>query len=359
MHQRKMLVAAAWVSLAGIACAGREDPGTEDPNGCTGVCNQNDGGTNNPDGGRQCPVADSQGRGPIGQLRADGDQGQRVQLSGLVVTTVDSFFRGNQGDYIAYLWVVDPCFPKEGMYVDKYFTDPVTNYLPAVGDQVTIDGLFRRYNSTGTDADDTTRHAYRPVLKSDFRLGIPGVTGKLNITKTGTVTVPADLTVPAGFGNATGGSTQANPEYGGARVHIPGPITITHANPEALKQRPADPADTTYLGFEVSGGVLVNNYKTFGETRDGGSTRCDWHARVQDGGTVFFPNGIRGVWDTYSHVPCGDGGFNAPDGGTFSSCSFAARDAGYVPGSNQQYTYVLYPQNCETDLPGVFDAGTP
>jgi hypothetical protein len=359
MYTRKTFCAAVLVLAALTGCSGREDEAPDGgPDGCTGACNQNDGGTGGVDGGRVCPAPDAQGRGPLGKLRAEGTRGQAVRLEGLVVTVVDSTSRGSQGDYIAYLWVVDPCFPKEGLYVDKFYTDPVTNYLPQAGDVVTIEGLYRRYNEIASDADET-RHAYRPVLKSDFRLGVPGITGRLTITKTGTAPVPADLTVPAGFGNAHGGGSAANPEYGGARVHIPGPITITDPNSAALKQRPQDPSHGTYLGFEVSGGVLVNNYKTFGETRDGGSPRCDWRERMRDGGTVSFPNGIRGVWDTYSFVPCADGGFNAPDGGTFSSCAFASRDAGFVPGTDAPYTYVLYPQNCETDLPGVYDAGTP
>jgi hypothetical protein len=351
MHLRKSLFAAALAVTVGIACSGREDPDSDPPdNGCTGVCNQNDGGTNNPDGGRVCPAADAQGRGPIGRLRATGTRGQAVKLEGLIVTVVDNSFRGSQGDYIAQFWAVDPCFPKEGIYVDKYFTDPVTNYLPQVGDVLTVEGLYRQYNAIASDVPDTseTRMAYRPVLKNDRFLGMPGTTGKLNLTKTGTAPVPADLTVPA-----------PSPEYGGARVHIPGPISITNPTPEAFKQRPDNPSHGTYLGFEVSGGVLVNNYKTFGETRDGGNPRCDWGARARDGGSVSFPNGIRGVWDTFSHVPCADGGFTNADGGARSDCLFSYRDAGYVPGTNQQYTYVLYPQNCDTDLPGVFDGGTP
>jgi hypothetical protein len=283
-----------------------------------------------------------------------------VRLEGLIVTAVDRTDRGKQGDYLAYFWVTDSCFPKEGIYVDKFYTDAVTSYEPQVGDVLTIEALYRRYNETASDADESeTRHAYRPVLKSDFQLRVPGITGKLVLTKTGTAPVPQDHPVPPGFGNANGGATAANPEYAGSRVHIPGPISITHPNPPALKQRPQDPSDTTHLGFEVSGGVLVNNYKTFGETRDGGSPRCDWRERMRDGGSVVFPNGIRGVWDTYSFVPCADGGFSAPDGGTYSSCRFASRDAGVVPGTDQPYTHVLYPQNCDTDLPGVFDAGTP
>jgi hypothetical protein len=347
MRLRNSLVAVVMAAALGVACSGREDPIPDPPdNGCTGVCNQNDGGTNKPDAGpRVCPAADAQGRGPIGRLRATGTRGQTVRLDGLVVTVVDKTDRGSQGDYIAYFWAVDPCFPKEGIYVDKFYTDPVTNYLPAVGDVLTVEGLYRQYTANASDADEL-RNAYRSVIKSDFRLGVPGITGKLNLTKTGTLAVPADLTVPSGFGNANGGVVQANPEYGGARVHIPGPLTISNATPPALKQRPDNPAHGTYLGFEVSGGVLVNNYKTFGETRDGGNPRCDWGAHAQDGGGVTFPNGIRGVWDTYSYVSCTNGS-SGTDGG---SCP---RDAGYVPGTDNPYTYVLYPQNCDTDLPGV------
>ena len=353
MHLRTTLAAAVLVATASIGCSGQGEPvpdGGPD-NGCTGVCNQPDGGTHNPDGGaRVCPQPDSQGRGPIGILRDTGTRGQAVRLEHLVVTAVDNTVRGNQGDYIAYFWAVDPCFPKEGIYVDKFFFDAVRNYQPQAGDEVTVEGLFRRYNNNASDADES-RHAYRPVIKSGFLLDVPEVTGNLVITKTGTVPVPQDLTVPAGFGNANAGADKANPEYGGARIHVPGLLSITNANPPALKQRPNDPEHGAYLGFEVTGGVLVSNYKTFGVTLDGGSSRCDWRNVVNDGGTVSFPNGIRGVWDTYSYVPCTDGGFTFADGGTSTNCS------GYVPGTANNYTYILYPQDCATDLPGV--AGGP
>ncbi len=347
MHQRMPLGAATLICFVLMACAERDDPGPNPPdNGCTGVCNQGDGGTQYPDGGRVCPMPNSQGRGPIGELRINGTPGQQVRLEHLIVTAVDNTNQGGQGDYIAHFWVVDPCFPSEGLYVDKFYTDPPGPYLPRVGDAVTVQGLFRRYKATATDAHNT-RNAYRPVVKNDFQLDVPGVTGNLTLTQAGTAPVPADITVAAGFGNANGGQTQANSEYAGARVHIPGPLTVTNPRPPALKQRPGEPQHGTYLGFEVSGGVLVNNYKTFGETpTDGGATRCDWGARAGDGGLVTFPNGIRGVWDTYSYVPC-------------SGTNCANRDAGYVPGSDNPYIYVLYPQNCETDLPGVFDGGTP
>jgi hypothetical protein len=285
-----------------------------------------------------------------------------VNLDHLVVIAVDDLYKGSAGDYITQFWVVDPCFPKEGIWVDKYYQDAPTKYAPAVGDELTVQGLFRHINPIGSDVNsgtaskgqENTRDAYRAAIKSSFQIGDPNITGSLVITKTGTATVPADVTVPAGFGDANGGAAQPNPEYGGARVHIPGPLTITNANPPALKQRPDDPANTVHLGFEVTGGVLVSNYKTFGTTLDGGTPRCDWRNVVNDGGTVSFPNGIRGVWDTYTYVGCEDGGFTNPnDGGTYSSCSYSFRDAGAVPGTDNPYTFIVYPQDCATDLPGV------
>ncbi|MBN1207099.1 MAG: hypothetical protein JXB05_19595 [Myxococcaceae bacterium] len=366
MQRRKTLGAVVLMATALMGCSGREDPDPDGgPNGCTGVCSQGDGGT---DGGadagpRVCPRPDSQGRGPIGQLRATGAQGRAVTLEYVVVIAVDDTTRGGQGDSISQFWVVDPCFKNEGLWVDKFYQDVPTKYEPQLGDVLRIEGVFRRINAIASDVNASnserqlkTRNAYRPALKSAF--GLPNVSGSLVITQLGTAEVPVDNTVPAGFGDADGGAVAANPEFGGTRVHIPGPVSITNANPVALKQRPEDPENNVHLGFEVTGGVLVSNDKTFGETFDGGPPRCDWRNVVNDGGSVSFPNGIRGVWDTYSHVPCADGGFTNPeDGGTFSSCTYSFRDAGVVPGTDNPYTYILYPQDCAIDLPGV--ASTP
>lgn len=350
---RKQFGAAALIATAALAgCDGREqggaDSGTDAP-GCTGVCST-DAGTDAGTNQNTCPQPVN-GRGPIGQLRDSGTRGQPVKLTGLVVSNLANVFKGSQGDFIAQFWVSDPCFPTEGIYVDKYFTDATKNYEPKVGDVVSIEGLFRRYNA---DASDTTtgskrfREAYRPVIKSSFDLNVQGATGSLIITKTGAVDRPADNTTLPGFGDAKGGTVQANPEFGGSRVHIPGPLTITNARPAALKARPDEPTDESYNGFEVGGGILVNNFFTF--------RNCDHRAVVQDGGTVTFPDGIRGTWDTYTHVACADGGTQtSADGGTFFKCDVYAE--GKVPGTEQPYTHVLYPANCDTDLKAS-DAGT-
>jgi hypothetical protein len=98
------------------------------------------------------------------------------------------------------------------------------------------------------------------------------------------------------------------------------------------------------FGFEVTGGILVNNFKTYDQQwSDGGLVRCDWRQIALDAGSghsVSFPNGISGVWDTYSHASCRDGGVGCNDGALH-------RNAGLVPDTNNSFTYVLYPTGCD------------
>ena len=77
-----------------------------------------------------------------------------------------------------------------------------------------------------------------------------------------------------------------------------------------------------------------------------GSTyaNCVWRGSAYyDGGTIIFPNGITGIWDTYTHAPCNDGG-------TSTSCLHAN---GYVPGTANDYTYAIYPRDC-ADFNGAY-----
>ncbi|NVJ28119.1 MULTISPECIES: hypothetical protein [Myxococcus] len=350
MQLRKTLGAAALITTAVFAsvagCSGRDDGDGETPDsgtGCTGACGTDSGtdaGTDAGTGPQGCP-SPLPAEGPIGALRTAGERGQQVTLANVVVTAVSNVSRGSAGDFIARFWVVNPCFPNEGLYIDKFYTDPTTNYEPVVGDVLTVSGLFRRFAADAGDNTPSTRDAYRAVLKNDFLLAVPGSTGRLTITKHSSGPALADVAVPAGFGNSEGGATKPNPQFAGARVHIPGPLTITNAQPLAMKQRPEDPDSGTYLGFEVTGGVLVGNYKTFGT--------CDLRATVEDGGTVTFPNGIRGVYETFSNPPCLDGTTTTTaDGGSSFRCN--ANGPGIIPGTANDYTYVVYPMNCDPDL---------
>jgi len=352
MQLRKTLGAAALITTAVFAsvagCSGRDDGDGETPDagpGCTGACGTDAGTDAGTDGGPttlNCPDP-LPAVGPIGTLRTTGQRGDKATLTNVVVTAVSNVSRGSLGDYIARFWVVNPCFPKEGMYVDKYFTDVTTNYEPVVGDVLTVSGVFRRFKADATDNLPSNRDAYRPVLKNDFLLAVQGSSGKVTITKLSSGPALPDVTnLPANFGNSEGGTTKPNADYAGARVHIPGPITITNATPFAMKQRPEDPDSGTYLGFEVTGGVLVGNYKTF--------STCDLRLTAEDGGTVTFPNGIRGVYETYTNPPCTDGGVVATDGGSTFRCN--AYGDGVIPGTTNDYTYVVYPMNCDPDMAG-------
>lgn len=266
---------------------------------------------------------------------------QKVLLKNAVITSVANAFAGNQGDYQAQFWVADPANPSEAIYVDKFFTDPSVppKFEPKVGQIVDIEGYTARQSRFND------RVAYRLTLKSQF--GCTVSTGLMTLTLVDAGTQPAAPMVPAGFGNAMMGNNRPNPELGSVRVFVPGPLTITNHSPPAFKRVSASTTDNTYFGFEVTGGILVNNFNTFDRFEDGGLiVRCDYRKMMLDGGSVVFPNGITAAWDTYSHASCEDGGT--------SNCT--RRNAGTVPGTTNDYTYALYPMDC-TELVGQYDAG--
>lgn len=324
------------------------DGGTFPP-GCVGVCNPQDagtdGGTNNngdggmtgTDGGMECPPYDGGLVKTVEDIRTAGKCdlpfGTKVELQDVVVNSVGSVFTGSQGDTIAEFWVVDPADPTQGVFVRKFYTDDPGPYVPQRGDKVTVTGWF------GTEKPFYDRFGYRRVVKSQFDFVMSGAQ-PLNISAPVPVTPPTPLSVTAGnFGNSDGGTTRPNSEYAGGLVHIEGPVEIVNHSPEAMKRISAAPNDSVHFGFEITGGILVNNNSTF--RADGG---CPWRDVAIDAGMngqkVVFTGGITGVWDTYTHAPCQDGGTTSnPTGG-------CRREFGEVPGTNNDYTYVLYPQDC-------------
>lgn len=319
------------VSLAAVGC------GPARPKPDAGV----DAGGNNGNDAGNVGGSDGGVDGGIREVTIDQAKNatfctENLRLRGVVVVAVDDSYKGSQGDYDTQFWVVDPANPTDGIMVDKFFTDTPGTYNPQVGDVLDIDGYL------GTESKYEDRIGYRFIIKSQFGCQAPA-NGMLKITKVTTATPPNDNTAPSGFGNAQGGTVKANPELAGTRVHVPGPLTLTDPNPPAFKRVSNKPGDTVHFGFEVTGGILVNNYKTFGTTEDGGTERCDYRAFANDGGTVTFPNGIRGVWDSFTHAPCADGG-------TSLSCY---KNAGHIPGTDAGYTFVLYPQDCANDFAGA------
>lgn len=317
--------------------------------GCAGQCA--DGGLL-ADGGAVVPGADgglplytfncpspSASPGPLGSLRqGDAGAGTPVSFEPLVITDVESAVAQPDGGVAARVWVALPCTPGEGLFVDRSALDGPGGDVPRPGDVVRVTGAFGHYDAFATGGPEHA--AYRPVVRAAPDAGPV-------LTRVGVMQRPADVKVGAGFGNADGGNRMANPELGGARVHVPGPVWITQASPAALA-RAGGGSD----GFEVTGGVLVHTGRT-ARAADGGPG-CDWRAVVLDGGSVVFPDGVRGTWETYTQVPCtlqvsADGG----------SVCLGTQNEARVPGTSpaQPYTYVLYPSGCGTDLAGVADAG--
>ncbi|MDP1824704.1 MAG: hypothetical protein Q8L48_15725 [Archangium sp.] len=287
----------------------------------------------------------------------------RVNLQGVVVTAI-SFARlsaastncaklANDGGLSkgvnASFWVADQNNAQFGIWVEKFRCDGDVDYFPQVGDIVNISGII------GFESSFQQQEGFRIMIKSEFDY-IPskpsGYVCDLSSTppcepfvieKVGTMAPLPVVDVPITFG--ANGAIKAEPTYSGVRVRIAGPLTIGDIDPMALKRISALPNDTRYFGFGLSNGVLVNNFRTFeGATvEDGGVSHCDVRYVVGDGGTVTFPNGIVGVWDTYTHATCTDGG---------TSLTSCFNNRGTVPGApDANYTNVLYPTDCSDLTP--------
>ncbi|HYO65809.1 MAG TPA: hypothetical protein VEU33_06980 [Archangium sp.] len=354
--QRKTFGAAALIAAAAVLAPGcGEAPslgkwhggGT----GCTGVCSE-DGGFlpdagSSGDGGSQADAG--AGSAPVvmtlSEARAlPSESATRVLLERVVIHTVERVERraeGTQELVRAWFWVVDPARPTQGLWVHKDWTDPPAGFVPQVGQRVDLTGSMR------------TESGFEQL--QGYRTGLAQVGSRL----LGTRVVPADNFVPPGFGDAEGGAARPNPELLGTRVYVPGPLLVTDPSPLAFRRGPAEPSDSVSTGFEVSGGLLVSTrYLSGAGSTDGGPGECEGLARVfGDGGTGVFPLGLRGVWDTYTYVPCEDGGSGEtclpdPEGGRVPGTESADG------GSGNRFTHVLYPRGCDRDLGSGWDAGS-
>jgi hypothetical protein len=270
-----------------------------------------------------------------------------VNLAGVVVVAVDDEWQGT-GCWNSEFWVVDPAAPTTGIYVYKRCIDTPVDLQVKVGDVLDITGTFN------------TMFPYFNMVGYRYTVLNASSTAPMALTPKGTQVPPSDNVTSAGFGFSDGGRVLANPELSGTRIHIPGPLYITNPNPPALMRLSAlGAADSKGYGFEVTGGILVNNYKTYGPSpTDGGRARCDFRARENDGGpgTVAFPSGLSGVWDSYTFTRCKDGG------DPYSCSANQGTLNGYVPGTAgsfsgdggyARYTFVVYPQDCENDFAGA------
>lgn len=266
----------------------------------------------------------------VGAARCANFCREHLEMRDVVVTGIDELNIGNQGDVQALFWVQDTRDNRKGMWVFKDYNDLPKAWRPQVGDLLNVRGFFKTQFSTWD------RYGHRRHVGTGCNAPTRNDGGILVIEHLDGGVMSMPVTTMPGFGNANGGTDRPNPELASTRVFIPGPVTLTSATPLPLSRIGVDGGVQGYNGFEITGGVLVNNYVTFGTTRDGGSVRCDWRAIAADGGTVTFPNGLGGIWDTYTHAPCIDN----------PSCA-GNRDAGTVPFANNQFTYVLYPLSCD------------
>lgn len=277
----------------------------------------------------------------------------KVELQGVVVTAI-SFARrsaasactgASSAGVTADFWVADPASPENGVWVQKFRCDGDLDYFPTVGDVLNVSGVI------GFESPFEQRVASRIMVKSEFDFIPSKPMGYVCaasstppcepfvVTKTGTMSPLPIVDQPSTFASAGFRAEQA---LKGARIKIAGPLTVSSITPEALHRISAQGgADTVYFGFELSNGVLVNDFRIFdgAQLEDGGVSRCDVRRTVADGGTVTFPNGITGVWDTYAFAPCVDGG----TADIFRCFSYR----GTVPPSlDAGYTNVLYPTDC-------------
>ncbi len=258
-----------------------------------------------------------------------------VKVNNLIVHSVENTFTGSQGDVEAGWWASDET-GAAGIWLEKPLSGGGT-YLPVVGDKINVEGYYQ----ASTSFFDNRTGQRRGITRLSVQPRTPMV-----ITRTAQGQTPAAYAevVSGTFGDADAGNYRPNPEYASRKVHIAGPLTITTGAPPALRVVDVKNATNTLgFGFEVSGGILVNDFKTF--------SGCNWGKAARDGGTIVFANGIQGVWDTYTHSPCADGGFS---NNCFPSLP------GRVPGTTRPndggenfFTYVLYPQSC-ADLPGAY-----
>jgi uncharacterized protein YdeI (BOF family) len=348
MQLRKTLGAAALITAATMAslsagCGDDRDGGNPTPDGgpgCVGTCTPDSGTDAGTDAGTDGGSDAGATVMTIAEARALEDI-RHVTLQGVVVTSVSRLSSSATG-VTADFWVADPANPEHGIFVQKFRDDPEKTYSPVPGDVVTITGFIQ--NKAGIN----DREGYRKVMKNNFDVRRGGALVDMVITKTGTqARLPeVQVSIANNFGNSDGGTGRPNLDLAGARVHITDPLTLTNPNPMAFKRLSARENDDVYYGFEVSGGVLVNNNTTFGTTpTDGGTRKCDYRVMVNnDAGTITFPDGIKGVWDTFTHAPCVDGGVS-----TFNCFN----DAGVVPGTSNRWTTALYPENCEDLEPVV------
>ncbi|RKG89215.1 hypothetical protein D7V97_42545 [Corallococcus sp. CA053C] len=342
-----LLAATAMASLAG--CGGRDDDDNKDAGpGCTGVCSTDAGSDAGTDAGTTDAGTDA-GSGMTIAAARKLSFGSKATLRNVVVTGVHYEKLSDQGNssWRSYFWVTDPAAPKEGLFIHKFYTDTPDTYHPQLGDTVDIEGYF------GTEPNYEPFSGRRHHLANQRTPAVPlAITPKTTDAGVGGLPPANEVTVEQL--TASLDMAQNSAAFLGTRVHLAGPLALTNPQPEALKRVDSlTDGGSLYYGFAVGNGILVFHDKTRDRSlTDGGvDVKCDFQKAALDGGAVTFPNGLSGVWDTYTFAPCKDGGTD------ITGCGDNVSDSG-VPGSTKPYTYTIIPQDC-ADLPGEVAPAVP
>lgn len=353
-----LFAAAALISACGPDRITEEDAGQDA--GCTGACNA-DGG---PDGGGENLCADVSMDGGVvtlEELRNLQPCGQVVTVLSAVVHTVD--FASDSGfapfaDISAEFYVGKNADAGEGpgVFVDKYFSDLQTTYKPEVGHRVQVKGfLYEKFNRNSGRPNTENRVGYR--LEIGAQHNVDGGPGKLSVTFLSANNSAAEAIVDSSY-SAQNGTVAARPDRLGSRVYLPGPVYVANAEPsfmlrynydqrrDAGEQVFLDLTRDNYEGFVLDNGVVVADYKI----RSSDDSCGDYRERalpLGDGG-FYFPNGIRGVWETFAMQPF----TNCAGGAQFYTCA----PASYIPdvdgGFLTSHINVIVPQDCEFDADG-------
>lgn len=381
--------ALAWSVAAALASCGPSGPPGDDAGidaGCTGVCGTDagsDGGAAQQGACAAVPL--DGGTVTFAQLRQLPACGQWVTVQNVVVHTVDfAIDSGTPGsaDISAEFYVGTPADagPGPGVFIDKFFSDLPTSYRPAVGDRLDVQGfLYERFNKTSGRPHSEHRLGYRRELGAQFN--VDGGPGKLVLTRLEGTGVTAVARVDASY-SARNGTARPHPNTLGSRVFIPGPVYVADPAPSFMLRYSLDATDggpgrvfldTTrdnYEGFVLDNGVVIADYRVRGS-----SPECrDYRQQAADAGPgrFFFPNGIQGIYETYTMVPLigqrqalADGGVTTVQGA--SGCPggqhfFTCLPSGWIPSADggvlTTHLHVVVPQNCTSDLTGgVVDAG--
>lgn len=285
----------------------------------------------------------------VEQVRFGECRHQFLRLENVVVVGIDEAYferTGGEADPTKprrNFWVADAANPTMGIWVHYRHTDAWEDKtLTGEEREIMIGDVLNIEAKLDQQPGYNDRDGRRWMLTNLFQNGnvVRPVKVEL-VSRSGEA--PAPVEVPACFGDSNDGYNRPGQGHVGARIHIPGPLEITNATPAAFLN--VNEGSDTVFGFEVTGGILVNNYKTYDLE---GEERCDWRKKAieaaAEGKKVVFPNGISGIWENYTHAPCenADCSRNYWGGipGTYDYCT-------EVPEDGNWYTNVLFPQSCE------------